>query len=74
MTNEQAIKFANCLKNNYTIDFNDMADFCDTVTKALEQQENKGTVLFPKGHTEFIENKKWEDIVQTLKKRGDENG
>ena len=36
MTKEKAIKFANCLKNNYTIDFNDMADFCDTVIKALE--------------------------------------
>lgn len=38
MTNEEAKKFANCLKNNYTIDFNDMADFCDTVIKALEQE------------------------------------
>lgn len=38
MTKEQAKKFANCLKNNYTIDFNDMADFCDTVINALEQQ------------------------------------
>lgn len=38
MTKEQAVKFANCLKNNYTIDFNDMADFCDMAIKALEQQ------------------------------------
>lgn len=41
MTNEQAKKFANCLKNNYTIDFNDMADFCDTVIKLLEQQPSE---------------------------------
>lgn len=39
MTEEQAIQFANCLKNNYTIDFNDMADFCDMAIKALEQQK-----------------------------------
>lgn len=38
MTKEQAIQFANCLKNNYTIDFNDMADFCDMAIKALEQE------------------------------------
>lgn len=38
MIKEQAIQFANCLKNNYTIDFNDMADFCDMAIKALEQQ------------------------------------
>lgn len=44
MTNEQAKKFANCLKNNYTIDFNDMADFCDTVIKALEQQPSDDCV------------------------------
>ena len=38
MTKEQAIQFANCLKNNYTIDFNDMADFCDMAIRAPEQQ------------------------------------
>ena len=38
MTKEQAIQFANCLKNNYIIDFNDMADFCDMAIKLLEQQ------------------------------------
>ena len=40
MTKEQAIEFANCLKNNYTIDFNDMADFCDMAIKSLEQQSD----------------------------------
>lgn len=38
MTKEDAIHFANCLKNNYTIDFNDMADFCDMVIEALERK------------------------------------
>ena len=36
MTREQAIKFANCLKNNYTIDIYAVADFCDMVINALE--------------------------------------
>jgi hypothetical protein len=44
MTKEEAIKFANCLKNNYTIDFNDMADFCDVVIKSLKQQPCDDTI------------------------------
>ena len=31
-----AIEFANCLKNNYTVNFDDMFDFCDEVIEALE--------------------------------------
>jgi hypothetical protein len=38
MTREEAIYFANCLKNNYTVDLNDMEAFCDMVIKALEQE------------------------------------
>lgn len=38
MTKEEAIHFANCLKNNYTIDLNDMQAFCDIVIKSLEQE------------------------------------
>lgn len=38
MTREDAIHFANCLKNNYTIDLNDMQAFCDEAIKALEQE------------------------------------
>ena len=38
MTREEAIHFANCLKNNYTIDLNDLQAFCDEVIKALEQK------------------------------------
>lgn len=38
MTREEAIHFANCLKENYTIDFNDMEAFCNIAIKALEQE------------------------------------
>ena len=38
MDKEKAIEieFANCLKNNYTINFDDMFDFCDEVIETLE--------------------------------------
>ena len=36
MTKEKAKEFANCLKNNYTVNFDDMSDFCDEVIEALE--------------------------------------
>lgn len=39
MTNEEAITYANCLKNNYTINFEDMADFCDMAIKALAKHD-----------------------------------
>lgn len=34
MTREEIIHFANCLKNNYTIDFNNMEEFCNEVIKS----------------------------------------
>ena len=36
MTREEAIHFAVCLKNNWTIDFNDMEEFCDMAIEALQ--------------------------------------
>ena len=33
---EIEIEFANCLKNNYTVNFDDMFDFCDEAIGALE--------------------------------------
>lgn len=39
MTNEEAITYANCLKNNYTINFEDMTDFCDMAIKALAKHD-----------------------------------
>ena len=38
MDKEKAIEieFANCLKNNYTVNFDDMFDFCDEEIGALE--------------------------------------
>ena len=35
MTREEGKEFANALKNNYTIDFDKMPDFCDLVISAL---------------------------------------
>ena len=39
MTKEEGKEFANALKNNYTIDFDKLPEFCDLVISALE---NKG--------------------------------
>ena len=38
MDKEKAIEieFANCLKNNYTVNFDDMFDFCDETIETLE--------------------------------------
>ena len=35
MTTKEAIHFANCLKNNWTIDFAKMEEFCDMAIRAL---------------------------------------
>ena len=37
MTREEAIHFAECLKNNWTINFNDMEDFCNMAIEALSK-------------------------------------
>jgi hypothetical protein len=39
MTREEGKEFANALKNNYTIDFDKLPEFCDLVISALS--ENK---------------------------------
>lgn len=38
MTREEYIKFANALKNNYTIDFNKLPEFCDMAISALSAE------------------------------------
>lgn len=43
MTTKQAIVFAECLKNNWTINFDDLEDFCDTAIRSLK--ENKALRL-----------------------------
>jgi hypothetical protein len=40
MTREEIIHFANCLKNNYTIDFNDMEEFCNEVIKSQNKLQS----------------------------------
>lgn len=42
MTREEAIHFAECLKNNWTINFADMEEFCDMAIEALSAE---GAVL-----------------------------
>lgn len=36
MTREEYIDFANALKNNYTIDFDKLPEFCDMAISALK--------------------------------------
>ena len=38
MTREEAIHFAECLKNNWTINFADMEEFCDMAIEALSER------------------------------------
>lgn len=38
MTREEYINFANALKNNYTIDFDKLPEFCDMAIAALKAQ------------------------------------
>lgn len=43
MTREEYVDFANALKNNYTIDFDKLPEFCDMAISLLK--ENKGEWL-----------------------------
>ena len=54
MTREEYIDFANALKNNYTIDFNKLPEFCDMAISALS--ENKGEwIKIQSGDKDFPE-------------------
>lgn len=44
MTLDEAIHFAECLKHNYTINFADMEDFCDTVIESLKKEPSEDVV------------------------------
>jgi hypothetical protein len=66
MTREEIIHFANCLKNNYTIDFNDMEEFCNEVIKSqnkLQSIENLiNDVYMTREETyNWIEMEMWDD-------------
>ena len=41
MTTDEAIHYAECLKNNYTIDLNQMKEFCDKSIEALHYMEDR---------------------------------
>lgn len=47
MTTKEAIHFANCLKNNWTIDFADMEEFCDMAIRALGGDPWNDAILNP---------------------------
>lgn len=51
MTREEGKEFANALKNNYTIDFDKLPEFCDLVISALSK--NKGEDR-PKGYWIYL--------------------
>ena len=54
MTREEYIDFANALKNNYTIDFDKLPEFCDMAISALS--ENKGEwIKIQSGDKDFPE-------------------
>ena len=45
MTIEEFREFANCLKNNYTIDFDKLPEFCDMAISALSEELSKDGTL-----------------------------
>ena len=53
MTREEAIRFANDLKNNYTIDFDKLPEFCDLAISALS--ENKGDLISRQAVLDYID-------------------
>jgi hypothetical protein len=45
MAIDKAIHFANCLKNNCTIDFNDMESFCDTALDTMSKYQEIEAIM-----------------------------
>jgi len=43
MTREEYVNFANALKNNYTIDFDKLPEFCDMAISLLEENNREWT-------------------------------
>ena len=77
MTKEEYIEFANALKNNYTIDFGKMDEFCDMAISALSAdpcencKENDGEccrLLFNSAEGEYT---KKEPIAKEIKEQED---
>lgn len=54
MTREEIKHFANCLKNNYTIDFNDMEDFCNAVIESQNKLERIENIIKGTENVDFI--------------------
>lgn len=57
MTREEYIDFANALKNNYTIDFDKLPEFCDMAISALSKNKGEwipvGKCGYPKPEDEY---------------------
>ncbi|MBR2551041.1 MAG: hypothetical protein IKE92_13695 [Clostridiales bacterium] len=41
MTRNEAIHYAKCLKNNWTLNLNDLGEFCDMAIEALEEAKKR---------------------------------
>lgn len=54
MKREEAIHFATCLKNNWTINFADMEDFCDMAIEALQEPKTIIGIDIPYGSDKGI--------------------
>ena len=71
MTREEYIDFANALKNNYTIDFDKLPEFCDKAISALsaDARENIHARWESDGHGHIICTACKEANVSTWKSR-----
>lgn len=68
MKREEIIRFANCLKNNYTIDFNDMEEFCNTVIESQNKLQKIEAIIKSAGNIGFTTTKDYffEEIVEVM--------
>ena len=66
MTREEAIHFAVCLKNNWTINFADMEEFCDMAIEALSEPSGAVTEVTDLINKDAISRegllKSWEEL------------
>lgn len=46
MTSDEAIHYAKCLKNNWTLNLNDLGEFCDMAIEALKRKRGEWQVYY----------------------------
>ena len=61
MTREEYINFANCLKNNYTIDFDVLPEFCDMAISAVKWIPI--TERLPEVNQNVLATTKWNEVT-----------